>query len=131
VAPGATIGFGVLIPAIDRLTPAAGRIGAVALVFLLELAVVVPLFAMRGLPMRPPPRAAWPAVLGAGLFETAGFVWISVGLSQAPVTVVSPLASLSMALTVLAAWLVLGERPPALVLAGAALACAGVVTLSL
>jgi drug/metabolite transporter (DMT)-like permease len=45
--------------------------------------------------------------------------------------VVSPLAGLASAFTVLYAWIVLRERPARPVLLGAALACAGVVTLAL
>jgi uncharacterized membrane protein len=45
--------------------------------------------------------------------------------------VVAPLAGLASAFTVLFAWLVLRERPRAPVLLGAAIACAGVVTLAL
>ena len=51
--------------------------------------------------------------------------------AHAPVAIVSPLAGLASAFTVLFAWLVLRERPPRLVLAGAAVACAGVVILAL
>jgi drug/metabolite transporter (DMT)-like permease len=130
-AVGAALGFGVLIPAIDRLAPAAGRLGAIPIVFLLDLVLGIPLALVARVDLRPPPRAAWPTVAAAGLFETIGFVWISLGVAGAPVAVVSPLAGLASAFTVLFAWVVLRERPPALVLAGAAVACAGVVTLAL
>jgi drug/metabolite transporter (DMT)-like permease len=130
-AMGAALGFGVLIPAIDRLAPVVGRLGAIPLVFLLDLVLGVPVALAARLDLRPPPRAAWPAVVAAGLFETAGFVWISLGAARAPVAVVAPLAGLASAFTVLFAWLVLRERPPAPVLAGAAVAAAGVVILAL
>ncbi len=130
-AVGAAVGFGVLIPAIDRLAPVAGRLGAIPLVFLLDLVLGVPLALFARIDLRPPPRAAWPAVAAAGLFETVGFVWIALGVARAPVAVVAPLAGLASAFTVLFAWLVLRERPSALVAAGAAIACAGVLTLAL
>jgi drug/metabolite transporter (DMT)-like permease len=130
-AIGTAIGFGVLIPAIDQLAPVAGRLGAIPLVFLLDLALGVPLAVAAGVDLRLPPRAAWPVVAAAGLFETLGFVWISLGVTHAPVAIVSPLAGLASAFTVLFAWLALRERPAGLVMVGAALACAGVVTLAL
>jgi drug/metabolite transporter (DMT)-like permease len=130
-AVGAAVGFGVLIPAIDRLAPVAGRLGAIPIVFLLDLVLGIPLALGARVNLRPPPRAAWGTVAAAGMFETVGFVWISLGAAHAPVAIVSPLAGLASAFTVLFAWLVLRERPPRLVLAGAALACAGVVILAL
>ena len=75
--------------------------------------------------------AAWPALLAAGLFETAGFACITAGRRLAPLALVSPLASLASALTVLYAWTVMRERPARAVLIGAALVCAGVVVLAL
>jgi len=125
------LGFGVLIPSIDRLAPALGRLGAVSSVLLVDLLLWLPLAAVARLDIRPPGRRAWPLVLAAGAFETLGFVWISLGIGHAPVAVVSPFAGLSSAFTVLYAWVVLGERPPRPLLAGAALVCAGVVMLSL
>ena len=70
-------------------------------------------------------------MLLAGLFETAGFVFIAIGARFAPLAVVSPLASLASALTVAYAWIVLHERPARVVLIGAALVSAGVVALAL
>ena len=125
------LGFGVLVPAIDRLSPALGRLGAVSFVLLVDLVLWLPVAAAGRLDVRPPSRRAWPLVLAAGAFETIGFVWISLGIARAPVAVVSPFAGLSSAFTVLYAWMVLGERPARPVLVGAALVCGGVVLLSL
>lgn len=130
-AVGAAVGFGLLIPGIDWLAPFAGRLGAIVLVFALDLVIGVPIALAAGVNLRPPARRDWPAVAAAGLFETMGFVWISLGTSRAPVAVVAPLAGLASAFTVVFAWLVLRERPAKAVLVGAAIACAGVVTLSL
>jgi drug/metabolite transporter (DMT)-like permease len=131
IALGAAAGFGVLIPALGQLAPAAGRLGAVPLVYLFDLVLGVPLLAIARVDFRPPPLAAWPAVALVGVAETAGFVWISLGVARAPVAIVSPLAGLSSAMTVVFAWAFLGERPRPAVLAGAALASAGVVVLAL
>ena len=128
---GAAVGFGVLVPAIDRVSPATGRLGAIGAVYLLDILLGLPIAIALRASLRPPPAAAWPKVAAAGFFETVGFACVSLGAVHAPVAVVSPIASLSAALTVLYAWLVLRERPGRLAAVGAALASAGVVTLSL
>ena len=129
-ALGGALGFGVLIPAIGRIAPATGRLGAIPAVFILDLVLGVPIALAAGIDLRPPRGRDWLPVLGAAFFETMGFVWISLGVAHAPVSVVSPLAGLASAFTVLFAWLVLRERPCAQVLLGAGLACAGVVALA-
>jgi drug/metabolite transporter (DMT)-like permease len=130
-AIGTALGFGVLIPAIERLTPVTGRLGAIPIVFMMDLLIGLPLALAARIDLRPPPRSAWPAVAAAGLFETLGFVWISIGVSHAPIVVVAPLSGVSSAFTVLFAWVFLRERPSVPVLAGAAFVCAGVVALAL
>jgi drug/metabolite transporter (DMT)-like permease len=130
-AAAAAGGFGLLIPTIDRLAPAFGRLGTIPVVFAADLILGLPLALAARIELRPPPRAAWPAVLGAALFETVGFVWIALGVSRAPVAIVSPLAGLASAFTVAFAWIVLGERPAPPLFAGAALVCAGVVVMAL
>ena len=52
-------------------------------------------------------------------------------MRRAPLAIVSPLASLAAAFTVLYAWVILRERPARGVLIGAALVSAGVVVLAL
>jgi drug/metabolite transporter (DMT)-like permease len=128
---GAALGFGVLMPAIARLVPAFGSVGSVAVVYLADIALGLPLALIFRIGLRPPSGAAWLPVLAAGLFETAGFACITVGSRLAPLALVSPFASLASAFTVLYAWAVLRERPARAVLAGAALVCAGVVVLAL
>jgi probable blue pigment (indigoidine) exporter len=92
--------------------------------------LALPLAALFRIDLRPPPRAALPSVAMAGLLEAAGFVCIALASARAPLAVVSPLASLSSALTVIYAWVVLRERPHPVALAGAALACAGVIAVA-
>jgi drug/metabolite transporter (DMT)-like permease len=128
---GAALGFGVLIPVMTRLTPAFGALGAIAVAYLADVVVGLPVALAWRVGLVVPPGPAWPAVLLAGLLETAGFACIAVGGRLAPLAIVSPLASLASALTVLYAWLVLGERPAAGILVGAALVSAGVVVLAL
>jgi drug/metabolite transporter (DMT)-like permease len=128
---GAAVGFGVLIPVIARLVPAFGSVGSVAVVYLADIALGLPLALFFRIGLKPPSGAAWLPVLAAGLFETAGFACITIGSRLAPLALVSPLASLASTFTVLYAWAVLRERPARAVLIGAALVCAGVVALAL
>ncbi len=130
-AVGGAIGFGVLIPMMDRLVPAFGSIGAVGAVYVADLVLGLPLALLFRIGLRPPSGAAWWPILAAGFFETAGFACIIVGSRFAPVALVSPFASLASAITVVYAWAVLRERPPRLILVGAAFVTAGVVILAL
>jgi len=125
------LGFGVLIPAIGQLAPVAGALGSVAVVMGVELVVAVPLALAFGFDLRPPRGEEWRMALAAGLFEVLGFACVALATARAPIAVVSPAASISGAVTVAWAWLVLRERPGAVALAGAALGAAGVLTLSL
>jgi probable blue pigment (indigoidine) exporter len=114
-----------------RLAPAFGSIGSIAVVYVADIAIGLPLALAFRIGLRPPAGADWLPVLAAGLFETAGFACVTVGSRVAPVAIVSPFASLASALTVLYAWTLLRERPARAVLVGAALVCAGVVVLAL
>jgi drug/metabolite transporter (DMT)-like permease len=129
-AVGGALGFGVLVPAIDQLTPAAGPLGAVAVVFAVELLIALPVARGLGVRLEPPARAGWTPVAIAGLFEVAGFACVSLGAMRAPLAMVAPAASVSAPLTVLWAWLVLRERPGALAAGGAALSACGVLLLA-
>ena len=127
----AAVGFGLLIPAIGRVTPAFGHLGAVAAVFVVDILLGLPLALVLRVDMRPPPRHALAPVVLAGLCEAAGFVCIALAVGRAPLAVVSPLASLASALTVIYAWVVLRDRPSRGALVGAAIVCAGVIALAL
>jgi drug/metabolite transporter (DMT)-like permease len=129
-ALGAALGFGVMVPAVNRIVPAAGSFGATALVYALGVVVAAPLAAVVRVSLRPPPRAIWGLVLLTGCFETFGFVLLAFAHLYADTAVVTPVASLAAALTVLYAWVVLRERPHPLATAGAILASVGVVVLS-
>jgi drug/metabolite transporter (DMT)-like permease len=130
-ALGAAIGFGVLVPAMRRLSPVFGPVGTIGVVYAANLALGVPLALASRIDIRPPPRSAWLPVILSGFFETAGSACITLGARHAPLALVSPLASLASAFTVLYAWAILGERPARGVLLGAALVSAGVVVLAL
>lgn len=128
---GAALGFGVLMPAMRVLSPVFGAVGTAGAVYAAALALAVPLAAAFRVRLPFPPRAAWPAIVLSGLFETLGSVCITVGARHAPLAIVSPLASLAAAFTVAFAWAVLRERPARGVLIGALLVSAGVVVLAL
>ena len=127
----AAIGFGVLIPAMRRLTPLFGPVGTIAVVYAADLALLLPLALALRVRLALPSRATWLAIALSGFFETAGSACITLGARRAPLAIVSPLASLAAAFTVLFAWVVLRERPARGVLIGAALVSAGVVVLAL
>jgi drug/metabolite transporter (DMT)-like permease len=124
------MGFGVMVPAMGRIAPAAGAFGATAVVYAAGLALAVPLAWVMGADCRPPPRSRWPVVLASGACETAGFVTLALAGRHAPTVVVAPAASLGSTMTVLYAWAVLREHPGTLARCGAALACGGVVLLA-
>jgi drug/metabolite transporter (DMT)-like permease len=128
---GAAFGFGLLIPAIGVLSPVTGHLGVILVVYLGDIVLGLPLAWRYRVSLAPPRGRAWVAVALAGFFETAGFACIALAGRHAPLALVSPLASLASAFTVLYAWIVLRERPAPAILVGAALVCAGVVTLSL
>jgi drug/metabolite transporter (DMT)-like permease len=130
-AVAAAIGFGVLVPAMRRLSPVFGPIGTVGVVYAADLALALPFVLALRARLALPPASAWPAIALAGFFETAGSACITLGARHAPLAIVSPLASLASAFTVLYAWAILRERPANGVLIGAALVSAGVVVLAL
>jgi len=130
-AVGAAVGFGVLIPAMRRLSPVFGPAGTIGVVYAADLALALPLALAFRIGLVLPRRGAWLPIVLAGFLETAGSVCITLGVRQAPVAIVSPFASLAAAFTVLYAWVILGERPARGVLIGGALVSAGVVVLAL
>jgi drug/metabolite transporter (DMT)-like permease len=129
-ALGAAAGFGVMVPAVNQIVPAAGEFGATALVYAVGVVTALPLALAARVSLRPPPPAIWGLVLLTGCFETCGFVLLAFAHHYAGNTVVTPVSSLAAALTVLYAWVVLRERPHPLATAGAVLASLGIVILS-
>jgi drug/metabolite transporter (DMT)-like permease len=123
----AMFGFGIMVPAVEVAGRGIGRLWAVPAVWTVELAIGIPLLWKLGLLRRVQGQRDWRAVGSAALLEAIGFVAVSVALGVAPVAVVSPIASLSTAGSVVLGVLVLRERLAIPVLIGATLACAGVV----
>ncbi len=131
VALLAGLSFGLMIPAMAEATPACGTFGTAAAVYFVGLGLAVPFALLLRLDLAPPSRAALPLVLGAGLTETLGFVFLNAAGRFAPVPLVAPVASLASVLTVLYAATFLRERPGPLAFSGALLAGIGVVVLAL
>ncbi|HEY5089114.1 MAG TPA: EamA family transporter, partial [Polyangia bacterium] len=119
------------IPAMRRMAPVFGSVGTIGAVYLADLVLALPLAIGFRIDLRLPRGRAWLPVFLAGVFETAGSVCIVLGARHAPLAIVSPLASLAAAFTVLYAWAILGERPARGVLIGAVLVSVGVVVLAL
>jgi drug/metabolite transporter (DMT)-like permease len=129
-ALAAGLGFGVMMPAMNQASPALGNFGTTAGAYILILTLGLPIARALRLQLSPPDRPSWPAVAGAGLFETAGFVLLTLAGRLAPVALAAPVASLASALTIIYAFIFLRERPGAVALAGALLASVGVVFLA-
>jgi drug/metabolite transporter (DMT)-like permease len=130
VALLAGVAFGIMIPAMAQTTPACGSFGTAAAVYAIGLLLAVPLSLALKIDLAPPPRHTLPVVLGAGLTETLGFVFLNAAGRFAPVVLVAPVASLASVLTVLYAATFLRERPGFLALIGALLASIGVVVIA-
>jgi drug/metabolite transporter (DMT)-like permease len=124
------ISFGIMVPAMGEATPAFGAFGVASAVYLAGLILAVPLCLVVGVRLSPPPKSALGVVLGAGIFETLGFVCLNAAGRFAPTVVVAPVASLAAALTVLYAAIFLRERPGLLAFCGAVCASVGVVVLA-
>jgi drug/metabolite transporter (DMT)-like permease len=109
-ALGAALALGIFFWLIGRVTPQMGiawpvLVGRVTGV----LASLLALLARGAQPVRLP-RGLWPAVLAATVFDTTAFLAYNGGIAGAYVSVVSALASIFSAVTVLLAWVVLRER---------------------
>lgn len=127
----AACGFAVMVPLLDLAGDTVGRLWAVPLVWVVELMVLVPLLWRLKL-LTAPKRASDAWVLSrAAVFEVGGFICISLGLGAAPVSIVSPVSSLSTMGSVALGVLLLRERVARSALVGACLASAGVVVVNL
>jgi drug/metabolite transporter (DMT)-like permease len=131
-AMASALGFGCMVPLIDRIGAATGRLWTIPWVWAGELAVGVPLLLALGqLSKRPKTIDDWVVAGRTGLFEVGGFISLTLALAYAPVAVVSPLSSLSTAGSVFLGLFLLKEKLQRATLVGAAIACAGVVVVNL
>jgi drug/metabolite transporter (DMT)-like permease len=81
--------------------------------------------------IRPPHGSVWWLLLAVGVLDTAAFVANNAGLSTGQVSVVSVLASLYGAVTVLLSWIFLRERLERSQWLGIVLIFAGIILVSL
>lgn len=131
-ATASAIGFGCMVPLIDHIGESLGRLWAIPAVWGVELAVGVPiLLRQRRLERVPKSRDDWVMAIRTGVFEVGGFIALTLALGAAPLTVVSPISSLSTAGSVILGILWLRERLRLATVIGAAVACAGVVVVNL
>jgi drug/metabolite transporter (DMT)-like permease len=124
-------GFAVMVPLLSQAGERVGRVWTIPLVWVVELSLLVPLLLRLRLLKVPDADGDWFAVARAAGFEVGGFICLSIGLGSAPVSIVSPVASLSTAGSVALGLLLLEESVARSALLGAMLASAGVVVINL
>lgn len=107
----AALGFGVLFWFLGfHVVPAVGSAVSVWVMRLTALVALSLAAAPTGQALKLPQGKVWWFLLAVGILDTAAFVANNAGLSTGQVSVVSVLASLYGAFTVLLAWLFLRER---------------------
>jgi drug/metabolite transporter (DMT)-like permease len=107
----AALGFGVLFWFLGfHVVPAVGSAVSVWVMRLTALVSLSLAAAPAGQTLRLPRGSVWWLLLAVGILDTAAFVANNAGLSTGQVSVVSVLASLYGAFTVLLAWIFLRER---------------------
>lgn len=107
----AALGFGVLFWFLGfHVVPAVGSAVSVWVMRLTALVALSLAAAPTGHALKLPQGKVWWFLLAVGILDTAAFVANNAGLSTGQVSVVSVLASLYGAFTVLLAWLFLRER---------------------
>ncbi len=130
-AIGVALCFGISFWALDFVTPALGILWPVLVLRIVE-AVAVVLFLLR---RRTPParltRDLAALVLAGAALDTLAFVAFNLGIGSAYTSIVTALASLFSAVTVLLAWAILRERLVPAQWAGVAVILAGVLLVSL
>ena len=130
-ALGVALCFGIYFWAINFVTPSLGVFLPVLVTRAVELAgaLLILVFKRGAGPLRLPP-ALWPLVLSAALPDTLAFVMFNLGVGSAYTAIVTALASLFSAVTVLLAWVFLRERLSFSQWAGVAVILLGVLLVS-
>ena len=107
----AALGFGVLFWFLGfHVVPAVGSAVSVWVMRLTALVALAVASAPTGQTLQFPRGGVWWLLLAVGILDTAAFVVNNAGLGTGQVSVVSVLASLYGAITVLLAWIFLRER---------------------
>jgi drug/metabolite transporter (DMT)-like permease len=127
----AAVGFGFLFWFLGfHVVPVLGSVISVWMIRLTSFTVLVLAAAPTRQSLKLPPGSVWWLLLGVGLLDTAAFVFNNAGLHTGQVSVVSVLASLYGAVTVVLAWIFLRERLERSQWLGIVLIFAGIVLVS-
>lgn len=129
-ALGAAFAYGVFFYLLGPVTAGMGIAWPVLVGRLLTTAVALALLALRRVVPPRPNRGLLGAAALATSLDTMGFLSYNSGIATAYVSVVTALASIFSAVTVLLAWVVLRERLAASQWAGVAAVLAGVLLVS-
>jgi drug/metabolite transporter (DMT)-like permease len=130
-AVGAAMCIGVYYWAVSYVTPLLGIAWPILIGRLMALVAALAMMARGGSRPARLGREVWPFVIGGGLLDTAAFLCFNIGISGAYVSVVTALASIFSAVTVLLAWVFLRERLSASQWAGVAGLLVGVLLVSM
>ena len=131
-AIGAAIGFGILFWLLGfYVVPAVGSGISVWVMRLTAIASLLLVAIPAGKDAQLPHGLVWWIIAATGLLDTAAFVFNNAGLHVGPVSVVSVLASLYGAVTVVLSWIFLRERLEWSQWLGIVLIFAGILMVSL
>ncbi|HYL69510.1 MAG TPA: DMT family transporter [Candidatus Limnocylindria bacterium] len=130
-AIAAAVGFGFLFWFLGfHVVPVLGSVISVWMIRLTSFTVLILAAAPSRQTIKLPRGSVWWLLLGVGLLDTAAFVFNNAGLRAGQVSVVSVLASLYGAVTVVLSWIFLRERLERSQWLGIALIFAGIVLVS-
>jgi drug/metabolite transporter (DMT)-like permease len=111
LAIAASAGYGLLFWLLGfRVTPFLGGVAPVWLIRFITVCTAPIIVYSARQSLKLPRGNAWWFLLGAGTFDTAGYVADTFGLATGQVAIVSVFSSLFSAVTVLLAWIFLGDR---------------------
>ena len=127
----AAVGFGFLFWYLGfHVVPVLGSVVSVWMIRLTSFTVLIVAAAPSRQTIALPRGSVWWLLLGVGLLDTAAFVFNNAGLQTGQVSVVSVLASLYGAVTVVLSWIFLRERLERSQWLGIVLIFAGIVLVS-
>lgn len=129
-AVGAAVCYGVFFWLLSPVTAGLGIAWPVVLGRVIAAGAALLFLAARREAPQPLPRRLWGAVALATTLDTLGFLCYNAGIATAYVSVVTALASIFSAVTVLLAWVLLRERLASSQWAGVAAVIAGVLLVS-
>ncbi|NNJ13278.1 DMT family transporter [Chloroflexales bacterium ZM16-3] len=109
-AIGAAGFIGLYFWAVGFATPLLGIAWPVLIGRVITLLAAIGIMLARRTRLAPMPTGLWPTAIAAALLDTAAFVFYNMGIATGYVSVVSALASIFSAVTVLLAWFFLRER---------------------